>query len=99
MREHIEKAASRFDRANPQVWRLFRAYTLRAIESGKRRIGAKMVWERIRWYAEIETDEECPKLNNNYTAYYARKWQRTYPGMASIFATREAASTVQGGAE
>ncbi len=88
MTKHQE-AAEKFDHANPEVWSLFRSYTIEALRRGRRKIGSKMVWERIRWYTAVETNEESPKLNNNYTAYYARKFQQQYPGWAHIFNTRE----------
>ena len=86
-----DAAAGEFDKQNPEVWGLFRKYALQALDSGRKRMGAKMIFERIRWYSTVETSTVDFKLNNNYTAYYARKFNLVHPGRMDFFATREQA--------
>lgn len=65
----IEKFIEWFDE-NQSTWQAFKTYSKQAIASGKK-LGAKAVSERVRWYAEIESNNEY-KVNNNYVAYMAR---------------------------
>lgn len=78
----------RFDTENPAVYRIFERFAMEAHRTG-RAVGAKMIWERIRWYAHVETQGDCFKLNNNYTAFYARKFMVAHPETADMFETRE----------
>lgn len=78
-----------YHRNNPQVWTLFRKFTLEVISRGFRHYGASGIWERIRWHVEIETLGEPWKVNNNYRAFYAREFMRQYPEYLGFFRRRE----------
>lgn len=78
-----------FHAANPQVYELFRALTWRLVQAGRRKVGAKMVWERIRWEYALATEGDAYKLNNNLTSRYARLVMEREPALAGIFETRE----------
>ncbi len=78
-----------FDRANPKVWEMFVEFSLEAIRAGRKVLGAKMIAERIRWEVYVKTTTEDFKINNNHTAFYARKFMRTYPAHGEIFRTRK----------
>lgn len=78
-----------FHAANPQVYELFRALTRRLVQAGRRKVGAKMVWERIRWEYALATEGDAYKLNNNLTSRYARLVMEREPDLAGIFETRE----------
>jgi len=84
-----QKEFEKFDRDNPKVWESFVAYTFQAISAGRTLIGAKMVTERIRWESFITTKGTPYKINNNFTAFYARKFAETYPQYRNLFRTRE----------
>lgn len=71
----------------PAVWMHFERFTLAAIDAGKR-LGAKCIMERVRWEVEVEESREF-KVNNNYTAYYARVFAEKYPEHRDYFETRE----------
>lgn len=58
---------------NPQVFDLFKRYAIMAKDKGFKNFSAKAIFERLRWHYNIETVGDPFKLNNNYTAYYARK--------------------------
>lgn len=62
-----------FDRANPQVWDEIKRRAMELVASGARRIGMKMLYEAIRYDYTVRTNGGEFKLNNNYTAFYARK--------------------------
>ncbi len=74
---------------NPQVWAMFKRFTFEAILSGRSRIGAKMIAERIRWETFLRPAEGDEfKINNNYVAFYARKFMCEFPEHDSVFQTR-----------
>lgn len=78
----------RFHEANPHVWTRFQAITLDLIEQGFKRHSSDSICHKIRWDAEVETRGEPVKMNDNYTAYYARMFQAVYPDKAGFFETR-----------
>jgi hypothetical protein len=82
-----------FDRDNPKVWTLFERFALEAATAGREHFGGQMVWERMRWYVMIETNDEDYKLNNDYVAYYSRMFNAKYPqfGGGQFFRTRRVA--------
>lgn len=86
-RAHVE-AWEQFDHDNPQVWELFERFTLEAIHGGARRLGARLVWERMRWYSRVESTDRTFKLNNNYPQFYARKFLEHHPEHAGCFQLR-----------
>lgn len=62
-----------FHALNPQVYDLFRRFAVDALRMERRqRFGARMIWERLRWYTQVETNGCDFKLNNIFTPYYAR---------------------------
>lgn len=65
---------TRFHRENPKVWELFNRFASEALYRGRQRLGARAVWERMRWYTTIETDDFPVdwKLNDHYPPFYAR---------------------------
>ena len=67
-----------FHRKNPQVYQLFLQFARQAVER-RVRFGARMIWERIRWYTLIETTDAKYKLNDHFTAYYARLSMLEFP--------------------
>lgn len=87
--KHIEKKFEVYHRDNPHVYDLFIKFSTQAKESGKKQYSAKSVFERMRWHVDIETVGETFKLNNNYTAYYARKIMQDYSEFYNFFSIRE----------
>lgn len=87
----LEERWQAFDRENPQVWRAFERFTWDAIRAGRERIGAKAIWERMRWWSSVETTGDEYRLNNSWVSFYARKFRKAYPEHAHVFATRERA--------
>lgn len=84
----LEAAFEEFDRANPRIYELMCRFADQAIAAGRTRIGAQLLFERIRWEVYITTTDEEFKLNNNHVAYYARKWLREHPDHPDFFVTR-----------
>ncbi len=84
-----DEAFRAFHAANPQVYDLFRALTWQMVRAGRAKVGAKMIWERLRWEYALRTDDGAYRLNNNYTSRYARLLMANEPALAGVFETRE----------
>lgn len=80
--------AETYDRLNPQIWEYFKLFSLQMLNKGYKRIGSKMIFERIRWETMI-TGDGTFKVNNNYTPYYSRKFELYYPEYEGVFSKRE----------
>ena len=86
----MTEAFDAYDKQNPEVFKLFLEYSEMALNRGFKKFSAKAVFERLRWYYQIEkSDMTNFKLNNNYTAHYARKLIREYPEFEGFFELRE----------
>jgi len=78
-----------YDTHHPEIWKQFRDITFRLIFRNVKHYGAKAIFEIIRYHRTIEYGDTDYKVNNNYTAYYARKFMRKFPGHQNFFETRE----------
>lgn len=88
-RTRIEREFAEFDAANPEVWKLFVRFAFEVMQRGKRRYSADAILHRIRWFEEIETvGGRGFKVNDDFTAHYARKFIRTFPEHGDFFETR-----------
>lgn len=76
--------------ANPQIYAALRRFALEAKRAGRERLGMKALFERVRWYTEVEAHGDNFKCNNNYTAHYARLLMEQEPELAGFFETRRA---------
>jgi len=88
-----ERLWEEFHAANPAVWELFERYAIEAAAKAGRahRIGARMVWERIRWHVWIETRDpagQAWRLNDHYVPYYARHFLAAHPELGQVFELR-----------
>lgn len=96
----IKDAFIEFHKANPEVYDLFERFTFEAIDSGMNKIGAKFIFERIRWEIMIATKgagycvatKKTLKLNNNFTAWYARLFMAKHRKYVGLFERRKAKS-------
>jgi hypothetical protein len=91
MREQVTK----FHDQHPEVWDLFVKYTFELIKRGFKHYSAQHgIFARIRW----ETDKpnvdgkSTFKINNNYSAFYARRFMKMYPKYNGFFRTRQQTS-------
>ena len=86
----------RFHTANPDVFDMFEHFTLEAVGSGMKKVGAKFVFERIRWelYVKTKGAGHCVatgrdlKLNNNFTPMYARMFMTKHKAHIGLFEIR-----------
>jgi hypothetical protein len=92
--EEMREQCSAFHREHPQVWRLFIKFTNERIQRGFKHYSVNAIFERIRWetdQADVDGNSEF-KLNNNYRAFYARRFMRMKPAHEGFFRTREQTS-------
>lgn len=76
--------------ANPAIYEALRRFALEAKRSGRMRLGMKALFERVRWFTEIEAKGDTFKVNNNWTASYARLLMEQEPELRGFFETRKA---------
>lgn len=74
--------------ANPQVYEAFKKFTLRTIKKGFKNYSAKGIFELVRWHSGITADNDVFKVNNNYTSFYARLFEKDYPDHEGYFRKR-----------
>jgi hypothetical protein len=73
----IDEAFWKFRKDNPQIYQLLVRFARQAKQAGRTRFGMKMLFERVRWYTVVETNDPTGlKINNNYTSRFARLLDR-----------------------
>ena len=87
--ETISEQFEAFHRANPHVYRQLRALALNYRRAGQKRCGVKMLFEVLRYQSALKTVGEPWKLNNNYTALYARRLMDRESELTGFFELRE----------
>ena len=90
--DEITENAKRYHKKHPEVWDLFRKFTMEIIRRGFNRYSVNAIFERIRWEADISTDPLSFKISNDYRAWYARKFMAEYPEYAGFFKIRKQTS-------
>ena len=89
-----QQAFADFDQANPHIWDLFVQFS-HEIRTNHSHFSSDAVLHRIRWEVATTTTEYesgSYKINNNYSAYYARKLMDADPSFAGFFRTRHSAA-------
>jgi hypothetical protein len=87
MSAFLARKFEEYDRENPEIYEYFVKFTLQ-IADVKDRYSAKAIFEQIRWHTDIRGGKPF-KISNNYTAYYARKFEQDHPWMKGFFRKRE----------
>lgn len=86
---NIEKQFNEFHAENPRVYVLFKKFCSEVLSAGRQRYSSKAIFEQIRWHIYVVTrSDDDFKLNNNYTAHYARLWIHEHPHHRTFFETR-----------
>tara|TARA_R100000406_G_scaffold94872_1_gene87721 strand:+ start:364 stop:714 length:351 start_codon:yes stop_codon:yes gene_type:complete len=92
--DEMREQCSAFHEKNPMVWRYFVRFTKIMIDKGFKHYSVNAIFERIRWEIDAGGDGISTfKLNNNYRAFYARRFHRMYPQHDGFFRTREQVSS------
>ena len=85
----LEAAFAKFHAENPHIYELFKRFAWEAIRAGRRKFSARMIFHRMRWYTNVETNDPNFKINNNHSPYYARMWMVDHPEYPGFFNIRE----------
>ena len=89
--DEMNEQAIAFHHENPQVAKLFVKFTMEMIERGFKHYSVTGIFERIRWETDVADDHgrSTFKVNNNYKAWYGRRFMEVYPQYDGFFRTRE----------
>ena len=93
-REDMRKQCEEFHKDHPEVWDLFVRFTFEMINRGFKHYSAQHgIFARIRWEIDAGGNGTSEfKINNNYSAFYARRFMVMYPEHEGFFRTREQTS-------
>lgn len=78
-----------YHKANPDIFKMFFEFASEILRTGRKQYSAKTIMERIRWEKDLKNSKEDFKINNNYTAYYARGLMQRYPEFIGFFEIRQ----------
>lgn len=80
-----------FHDRNPKVYEALEGMAALMVMRGRKRISIKMCVEVLRWNYYLQTvDAESEyRLNNSYSAYYARLLLKRHPDWDGLFQLRE----------
>jgi hypothetical protein len=82
-----------FHTENPRVYatlvRLAREWVT---QTGRHKIGIKSLYEVARWQIALATNDPDYKLNNDFTAYYARLMMHGEPDLDGLFDLRSSSA-------
>lgn len=85
----MSEAFEQFHFDNPRVYVILVRLAREWIRlTGRHKLGIKTLYERARWEIALATSDPDFKLNNNYTAYYARLIMRRESDLAGLFDLR-----------
>ena len=90
----ITKKFWEFHKANPGVYLELKKLALDLKKKGHRHYGIKGLFEVLRWHRAMETQGSEFKLNNNYTALYARLLMHYEHSLEGFFAIRNSSEQV-----
>lgn len=77
-----------YDNENPQIWQAFIFYTMETIGKGFSNYSSRGVFEIIRWHSGV-TGKGIFKVNNNFSADYAKKFMKEFPQHDGFFRIRQ----------
>jgi len=92
--DQMKDRCNAFHQAHPEVWSMFVRFTRDRISRGFQTYSSDAIFHRIRWETAKPSYEKGTefKLNDHYTAFYARRFMRLYPEYEGFFRTRKQTS-------
>jgi hypothetical protein len=91
MRNSIESKFRKFHKEHPEVYRDILHLAIQSQLLGRKKIGMKSLYEKIRWDYMLNPKYEHVdfELNNNFTSRYARLIMKDVPYLRGLFETRD----------
>ena len=77
-----------YHQENPHIWEMFERFALQAIKSGQTRLSADLIIQRLRWETMLSAIKDNYKINDHYSADYARLFMEKHPQYNGFFALR-----------
>lgn len=84
----LEQRFEAFRKAHPEILSLLKAKALELKARGFKRYGIKALWEAMRYDLSVQAGEQPYKLDNSFTAPYARLLMQVEPRLQGFFETR-----------
>lgn len=78
---------------NPEVYAAFERFALEIIASGRTRFGARMIYERLRWFTMVEAGGSAAKgfkLPDFAITFYSRLFMARHPDCDGLFRKHKA---------
>ncbi len=88
LKSDLYKKFIEYDSVNPEIYKMFKKFTFDVIKSGYQNCGSQMIIERIRWESIIVAKNDKFKINNDYAAFYSRKFMLDFPRHNKFFRIR-----------
>lgn len=88
IKPHVVAKFWQFHQENPQVYELVKRFAYEAKNKGRKHFGIQMIWERIRWYTTVETNDLEFRLSNNHCSCYARLLMIDDPSFEAFFSRK-----------
>lgn len=85
----IREAFLAFHKENPNLFKEFEKQAFRAINAGRKKISSKAIINYIRWNHFIETTDTMFRVNDAFTALYARLFISLHPEHEDKFELRK----------
>jgi hypothetical protein len=97
MTEKLERSVyerwKEYHLANPSFYEQFQRFAREAMRT-RSKIGARLIFERMRWFEQVEKGTNRYRVCNNFSAYYARLLMLDKPEFKSLFNTKSLKSGV-----
>ena len=88
-RANTDERFAEFHRCNPQVYQALRAVSLDTRRVGVRRWSVDAAMHIVRWRYRLQTKGDEFRINNSYSALYARLLMEREPELAGFFELRK----------
>jgi hypothetical protein len=87
----IQQQFEEFHARNPEVLRLLEHFTQQAVDRGRKKLGIRMLWERVRWEVMLSTEDVNSdyKINDHYHSRYVRLLIKIHPEWETLFELRK----------
>ena len=85
----IREGFHQFNEENPDIYKEFKRLCFVAINKGKNKLSAKLIIEVLRWETYLDSTDATFKINNNFHAFYARKFAKEFPQYGDMFVFRK----------